>query len=224
MTTPYRNFWIIIGMTAGVVVLANLSAKPRTSSGSKSSSYETARPTSTPTTDWEKAAQSSGQAQSSAGRSNSITTGAPSEITPSTSQPDGREFRSIDEDIKKAFDVALQTALAGNSIDTSSTTRQAESISPELPALVTKEIKARPDIAVASPLDQPLGPNASGRPAKTKTNLNMREGPGPKYLLVETLPTGALVSILEEEAGWVHIRVTETGRDGWVNPTYLTQN
>lgn len=224
MTAPYRNFWIIIGMTAGAVVLANLSAKPRTSSSSKSSPYETARPTSTPATDLGKAAQSSGQAQSSAGRSNSSATEAPSEITPSNSQPAGREFRSIDEDIKKAFDVAMQTALAGNSLGTSSTTSQAESASPELPALVTKEIKDRPEVVIASPLDQPLDANPSGKPAKTKTNLNMREGPGPKYLLVETLPTGALVSILEEEAGWVHIRVTETGREGWVNPTYLTQN
>lgn len=224
MTAPYRNFWIIIGITAGAVVLANLSAKPGTSSGSKSSSYETVRPTSTPATDWGKAAQSSGQAQSSAGRSNSSAREAPSEVSPGTSQPVGREFRSIDGDIKKAFDVAMQTALAGNSIGSSSTTSQSESANPELPALVTKEIKARPEVVIAPPLEQPLDANASGKPAKTKTNLNMREGPGPKYVLVETLPTGAAVSILEEEAGWVHIRVAETGRDGWVNPTYLERN
>ncbi|MGA1834275.1 SH3 domain-containing protein [Rhizobium wenxiniae] len=221
MTTPYRNFWIIIGMTAGAVILANLSAKPKTSSRSKSATYETARPTTTPSPDWEKATQHPGSTQSSAGRSNSDATEAPSGVTPSTTQPAGREFRSIDEDIKKAFDVAMQTALAGNSIGTSSATSQTEPASPELPALVTKEIKDRPEVVIASPLDRPLDAAASGKPAKTKTNLNMREGPGPKYLLVETLPTGAPVLILEEEAGWVHIRVTETGRDGWVNPTYL---
>ena len=224
MTAPYRNFWIIVGMTAGAVVLANISEKPRTSSGSKSASYETPRPASTPSSDWGNAAQHSGSTQSSAGRSNSDATKAPSEITPSTSQPAGREFRSIDEDIKKAFDVAMQTALAGNSIGPSFATLPTESASPELPALVTKEIKDRPEVVIASPLDQPLDAAASGKPAKTRTNLNMREGPGPKYLLVETLPTGALVLILEEEAGWVHIRVAETGRDGWVNPTYLERN
>ena len=211
-------------MTFGAVILANVSAKPKTSSGSISSSYESVRPTSPPATDRGKAAQHSGSTQSSAGRSDADATETPSEVIPSTSQPAGREFRSIDEDIKKAFDVAMQTALADNSIGHSSTTRQTESVSPELPALVTKEINDRPEVVIAYPLDQPLDANASGKPAKTKTNLNMREGPGPKYLLVETLPTGALVSILEEEAGWVHIRVTESGRDGWVNPTYLTQN
>lgn len=211
-------------MTAGAVILANLSAKSKTSSGSESPSYETVPQTSTPATDWGKAAQSSGSTQSSAGPSNSNAKGPPSEVPPGTSRSAGREFRSIDGDIKKAFDVAMQTALAGNSIGTSSTTRQTESASPELPPLVTKEIKDRPEVVIASPLDQPLDANVSGKPAKTKTNLNMREGPGPKYLLVETLPTGAVVSILEEEAGWVHIRVTETGRDGWVNPTYLTQD
>lgn len=224
MTAPYRNFWIIIGMTAGAVILANLSAKPKTSSRSISSSHESVRPTSTPAPDPGKAAQHSGSTQSFAGRSNLDANEAPSEITSSTTQPAGREFRSIDEDIKKAFDVAMQTALAGNSIGTSSATSQTEPASPELPALVTKEIKDRPEVVIASPLDRPLDAAASGKPAKTKTNLNMREGPGPKYLLVETLPTGAPVSILEEEAGWVHIRVAETGRDGWVNPTYLERN
>ena len=199
---PYRNFWIIIGMTAGAVILVNLSAKPKTSSTPASSSYGTARPTSTPAADRGKAAQSSGNTQSSAGRSNSNASEAPSYGIPGSSQPAAREFRSIDEDIKKAFDAAMQTALAVNSIGSLPASSQIETESPQLPALVTKEIRNRPDVAVAPPAGQLVDTSADGKPAKTKTNLNMREGPGPKYLLLETLPTGALVSILEEEAGW----------------------
>ena len=224
MTAPYRNFWIIIGMTAGAVILANLSAKPKTSSRSTTSSYEAARPSSTPATNRGAAPQSSVSTQPSPGRSNSNAAEAPSEITPGTSQSAGRELRSIDEDIKKAFDAAMQTALAGTIISSPPTSSQTGTEGPELPALVTREIKARPEVVVSSPSDQPLDVSATAKSARTKTNLNMREGPGPKYLLVETLATGVLVSILEEEAGWVHIRVTETGRDGWVNPTYLERD
>ncbi|MFK0207852.1 SH3 domain-containing protein [Agrobacterium sp. NPDC090283] len=49
----------------------------------------------------------------------------------------------------------------------------------------------------------------------------MHKAPNPTSPLIEILPTGTVVAVIKEESGWVHILVTETGRDGWVNAKFL---
>ncbi|NSZ61060.1 SH3 domain-containing protein (plasmid) [Agrobacterium tumefaciens] len=114
-----------------------------------------------------------------------------------------------------AFDVAVKSALA-QKIENGSIAAVTDAVVPPLPPLITKEIKSTPQIAIA-----PVSDQKNAKPARTITNLNMRKSPDPTSPLIEILPTGTVVAVIMEESGWVHILVTETGRDGWVNAKFL---
>ena len=222
MSTPYLNFWIIVGMTTVAVVFANMSAKPKLN---RTSSYSgTSQPSTTnipspidPTifeapkkTELDKAA---------------VQTPSLHQVPPAQPPQVAREFRSIEGDIKTAFDAATQVALAMPYAKGSETAGSASN-EHALPSLPSKEIRVSPQIAAApsSNVDTAPQPPSEAQTAKTTTNLNLREGPGPQYLLIDTLPTDTSVNILETEASWVRIRVKDSGRVGWVNPRYLAKN
>lgn len=51
----------------------------------------------------------------------------------------------------------------------------------------------------------------------TGNRVNMRNGPGTSYSVVASLPRGAEVEVLSEPGnGWLKLRVTESGRIGWM--------
>nr|WP_244554335.1 SH3 domain-containing protein [Agrobacterium sp. DSM 25558] len=52
----------------------------------------------------------------------------------------------------------------------------------------------------------------------------MRRRPDPNSPLIEVLPTGLVVTIVDEQAGWVQVLVEETGQNGWVNARFLTED
>lgn len=221
MSAPYHNFWIIVGMTAGAIVLANFSAKPeKARTSADKSPYQATKPIFAPTSSQEPHQQIPGASQVPATSTNARNEPNTAGSTPET----GRQLRNIDEDIKRAFDEATQIALGLSVVGASPPPKDTDPKNSELPALVTRDVSEQPEIAGVSADTQATEIHELGRSAKTKTNLNMREGPGPKYLLLETLPTGVTVSMLGEEAGWVRIRVKDTGREGWVNPSYLERN
>ncbi|MGK6316567.1 SH3 domain-containing protein [Neorhizobium sp. DT-125] len=222
MSVPYRNFWIIVGMTAAAVILANMSAKPKASrTAGYSGGYQLSQVnTSTSVTTGPIETGSKREpVQTPASASDNETKQTPAAQNP----PPEREFRSIDTDIKIAFDAAVQVALTMSPDKRSGQKKSDDDGEPSLPSLETKEIKVIPEVATAP--DVPTTPNPPNvESAKTTTNLNMREGPGPQYVLVETLATGVSVVVIGAEAGWVHIRLKDSGHEGWVNPRYLVPN
>jgi hypothetical protein len=221
MSAPYRNFWIIVGMTAGAIVLANFSAKPeKAKTSADKSSYQSTKPIFAPTSSQEAHPQTQNASQVSATPKNARN----EPNTAGSASSAGRQLRKIDEDIKRAFDEATQIALGLSVVSASPLPKETDPKNSDLPALVTREVSERPEIAGVSADTQAAEIHEYGKSAETKTNLNMREGPGPKYLLLETLPTGVTVSILGEEAGWVRVRLKDAGREGWVNPSYLERH
>ncbi|WP_235678659.1 SH3 domain-containing protein [Agrobacterium vitis] len=85
-----------------------------------------------------------------------------------------------------------------------------------LPPLTTKEVKSTPGIA-----DAPSDLQTSAKVSRTTTNLNMRRRPDPDSPLIEVLATGLVVTIVDEQAGWVEVLIKETGQKGWVNAKFL---
>lgn len=219
MAAPYRNFWIIVGMTVAAVVLAKGTSKTKTSISPVISNNN----------------QSVGDRPSqSTGSGNPDT----STLLPAVQTPNGetkaeiesfpnREVRNIEPDFRKAFDEAVQISLAPSPVQNPSLPEDEQTDgSTTVPTLETKEVRSTPpvfDIQKAEPGADPIVEVGIGT-GKTITNLNVREGPGPKYVLLETLGLGVPVVILAEENGWVQVRVSETGREGWVNKTFLRRD
>ncbi|MCG5487090.1 MAG: SH3 domain-containing protein [Sinorhizobium meliloti] len=216
MAVTYRNFWIIVGMTVSATVLANLSAKPKRPALStiEASRREPTRPSI------ETANQKSipsGTPEPSSGDVGKIGQ------TTSNALPAERQFRNIDAEFKAAFESAAQVALA---MPAAAAADQAEQPPPSvpLPSLQTREIQAEPKLFDSG---EEAAPNNDASPTNletgvTTTNLNMREGPAAKYLLVDVLATGLTLVILEQENGWLHVR-DASGRQGWVNGTYVSR-
>ncbi|WP_083716683.1 SH3 domain-containing protein [Agrobacterium sp. DSM 25558] len=73
-------------------------------------------------------------------------------------------------------------------------------------------------------LRAPSDSQTSAKIWRTTTNLNMRRRPDPNSPLIEVLPTGLVVTIVDEQAGWVQVLVEETGQNGWVNARFLTED
>ena len=76
---------------------------------------------------------------------------------------------------------------------------------------------------VAAGLGLMAGSSALALEATADTALNVRAGPGTSHVVVDTLPTGQLVTVNESTCttdAWCYI--TWPGDDGWVNTDYLT--
>ena len=56
----------------------------------------------------------------------------------------------------------------------------------------------------------------------TAERVNMREGPGTDYAVMDRLIQGTEAEVLETDAaGWARVRVLETGLSGWVSAEFL---
>lgn len=80
--------------------------------------------------------------------------------------------------------------------------------------------------AVPAPAPQPEptpdpAPEISTFERKTTVNLNMRSGPGTSFGIILTIPRDSSVSAEAESNGWV--KVTYSGKTGYVSAQYLTQ-
>jgi hypothetical protein len=215
MSAPYRNFWIIVGMTASATFLANISSKPKAPRAENTSArYENANSGSVSLGAKDASAGLSGESGTTPLPTNPNNSKLADEQKVAPGQTSARQSRNIEEDLKLAFDVAVKSALAQKIEHVDSIATATDVVVPPLPPLIAKEIKSTPQIAIA-----PVAENA--KPARTITNLNMRKAPDPTSPLIEILPTGTVVAVIKKESGWVHILVTETGRDGWVNAKFL---
>jgi uncharacterized protein YgiM (DUF1202 family) len=96
----------------------------------------------------------------------------------------------------------------------------AEAPSPLSP-LGVREVSSSPKIfdETANGADQTEG--ASHERVRTTTDLNLREGPDPAYLKVETLGNGTILLVLEKDGKWWRVKSTTTGKEGWINGTFV---
>jgi len=69
----------------------------------------------------------------------------------------------------------------------------------------------------------PALPDANGLREVAGDRVNMREGPGRDYGVIDQLTRGMLAQVLEEDGfGWVRVRVEATGQTGWMSVDFLS--
>lgn len=219
MSAPYQNFWIIVAMTVGATVIANISSKPEVASGKISSSSSHTGVDASSGQNQIPSPQASPGIQTPSTATHQKPTALPPGTKAPEEDPPARQFRSIDKDIKQAFDAAMEAALAQKIGGSAPSAVEADNAASPLPSLTTREVKPTPGIAAASSDRQ-----TSAKVSRTTTNLNMRRRPDPNSPLIEVLPTGLVVTIISEQAGWVQVLVKETGQNGWVNARFLTSD
>ena len=66
----------------------------------------------------------------------------------------------------------------------------------------------------------PKTPEVSQSPDQRRTEIvlasvNLREGPGMNFKIISVLKKGTKLTVLEEKAGWLRVRL-EDGKEGWV--------
>lgn len=236
MSASYKGFWVIVGMTVAAVVIANSTAKPHLSSTYSGSTYSESTnakpvfPSPSLTPSVPTLAEPS-PSPSPAPQSTSPTVASvPAAPSPSTSEGSSgsnstTETRSIDADFQVAFDRAMEVALANPKTDATTEPTAASASDASLPSLRTREIAPQPKI-----FDQPTAvqvgdetdeTNGKDR-ALTTTDLNLREGPGPEYLKVETMAKGTELVVLERSAKWWRVRSMASNAEGWINGTFVT--
>ncbi|WP_312807414.1 SH3 domain-containing protein [Agrobacterium cavarae] len=219
MSAPYRNFWIIVAMTVSATVLANLSSKPEVASGRISPGSSHIGGNGSSGQNQTPGPQTSAGVQTPSTTTDQKPPSLPKGMKAAQEDPPARQFRSIDNDIKQAFDTAMEAALAQKIGSSAASAVESGNTASPLAPLTTKEVKSTPGIAAPSSDVQ-----TSARVSRTTTNLNMRRRPDPGSPLIEVLPTGLVVNIVDEQAGWVEVLVKETGQKGWVNARFLKQD
>ncbi|WP_334543836.1 SH3 domain-containing protein [Rhizobium leguminosarum] len=235
MSASYKGFWIIVGMTVGAVVIANSTTKPHRSSTYSGSTYSESTnakpvfPSSSlaPSEPTLAEPSPSPMPQSTSPTIDSLpAVPSPASTTESSSGSNSTtETRSIDADFQVAFDRAMEVALATPKAAATTEQTAATASDASLPSLQTREIAPQPKI-FDQPTAVPLGdetdePNEKGR-ALTTTDLNLREGPGPEYLKVETMAKGTELVVLERSGKWWRVRSMASNAEGWINGTFVT--
>jgi hypothetical protein len=219
MSAPYRNFWIIVAMTVGATVLANISSKPEVASSKISPGSSQTVGNGSSGQNQTPGPQTSARVETPSTTTDQKRPSLPTGMKAAEEDPPARQFRSIDNDIKQAFDTAIEAALAQKISGSAASAVETGNAALPLPSLTTKEVKSTPGIA-----DAPSDVQTNAKVSRTTTNLNMRRRPDPDSPLIEVLPTGLIVTIVHEQAGWVQILVRETGQNGWVNARFLKQD
>lgn len=81
-------------------------------------------------------------------------------------------------------------------------------------------------VEVATPAAAPAAPEperAEDRRRVAGQSVNLRSGPGTKFGRVASLVRDTEVIVLSDEiAGWIKLRVADTGRIGWMAERFLT--
>lgn len=70
-----------------------------------------------------------------------------------------------------------------------------------------------------------VSPDLNALRAVSARSVNLREGPDTSFPVIDTLPQGTQAQVVEEDgAGWVRVRIVETGQTGWMADRLLTGN
>jgi len=219
MATSLKGFWLIVGMTAAAFAIATATSdKHGSSSYTVSSGYDNAS---------SKPVMPSQPTRSSPTKSQATPSTAPASVPTPPPIDDVISIavnRSIDQDIRSAFEDAVKVALATPDVRV---TEPQESEDDEvdspltLSPLETRDVSSLPKVfdEPGSTVGQPS--DASRELVRTTTDLNLREGPDPAYLKVETLADGTVLVVLEKNGKWWRVRSIASGAEGWVNGTFL---
>ncbi|CUH64405.1 SH3 domain protein [Thalassovita gelatinovora] len=97
---------------------------------------------------------------------------------------------------------------------------------PAVPLIRAAPVAENPTVIAAAPLlpvqviqAEPVPDFRAVRPAR----VNLRMGPGKQYNVLLKLTRGTEVRVLQDPGeGWVKLRVTDTGRIGWMAGSLLT--
>jgi hypothetical protein len=65
-------------------------------------------------------------------------------------------------------------------------------------------------------------PATQAAPGTLTSNVNVRQGPGTNYAVVDTVRTGQTVDVQQCQGSWCYIQ--KPGPDGWVSAQYLSAN
>jgi len=73
----------------------------------------------------------------------------------------------------------------------------------------------------------PKIPEVSQSPDQRRTEIvlasvNLREGPGMNFKIISVLKKGTKLTVLEEKAGWLRVRL-EDGKEGWVGKAMTSE-
>lgn len=95
-----------------------------------------------------------------------------------------------------------------------------------------KPVEPERDSAPPSPPPALETPKTSAPPARPERTLpttrvvwamvNLREGPGMNYKVVDKVAKGTSLTILEEKGGWLHVRL-ESGKEAWISKTATSE-
>lgn len=99
------------------------------------------------------------------------------------------------------------------------------------PALAPRPLPTRPDPIPVAQTDNSAKTDAPQTRQEMQdirqvaaASVNMRNGPSTRYNVILRLPRGTQVQILQEPGnGWVKLKVSETGRVGWMAAKLLTR-
>ncbi len=94
-------------------------------------------------------------------------------------------------------------------------------------ATVPKPIPPSPQASqpslTAAPPPPPAASPAPQRTAQVKwANVNLREGPGMNFKVVDNIKKGTSLSVLEEKGDWFHIRLAD-GKEAWLFKTAISE-
>ncbi|AVA24278.1 hypothetical protein NXC24_PB00351 (plasmid) [Rhizobium sp. NXC24] len=212
---PYRDFWIMLTMIGVAVFAANATSKPGTVSPVPASLPTASRnqivtaPVSSPTLTQEKVLPAPQTSVATA-------TAASADSLSPTSSSTGNAT-SVSETAPSAPMAAPQSTATSSAITiTEPITSTASEPNPEVfDGLIASIEQSQATTVAAVDPSKTAGPISAAKFAYMRVPLELRDGPSPKYIVVGSLGQNALVSVMEQEAGWTHV---SGGPDaiGWV--------
>ncbi|MBB4245219.1 hypothetical protein GGD54_006007 [Rhizobium tropici] len=217
----YRDFWVMLAMIGGAVFAANTTSKPGTASHAPVSSLIPSRnqivtaPVTTPTRAQEKALPAS---------QTSVVTATPASAEPSPTSSSTANATSVSEAAPSFSAPTPQSTEASPGLPITQPTSGAPEPDPYVFDGLIASIEKSEATTIApavDPFDKATPPPAA-RFAYIRLPLELRDGPGPKYIVVGSLGQNALVSLMEQEAGWTHVSAGDA--IGWVPPGMISSS
>lgn len=79
------------------------------------------------------------------------------------------------------------------------------------------------NVSTSNSNSSPIQPYSSGSSLITiSTTLNLREGPGTAYAIIEKLNKGIELKFIESFSSWAKVKVKDSGKVGYVYSKYVT--
>jgi uncharacterized protein YgiM (DUF1202 family) len=134
----------------------------------------------------------------------------------------------VRQDVVAAAQVTDATAEVTRADTSALASMTAPAVVAPAPATVVATVQAQPTVPVAVVVQAPApAPVADSIDLRLVAGdlVNMRDGPGTDFNVVDKLSRGTLAEVIEVNgAGWVRIRVADTAQVGWMAERLLTDS